>query len=79
MTDYLPIPGTSLARDMRGLGIVETDKKKIDEYRHKKLMAMTVNEQQKVREDIDNLQKDVSEVKSTMGTILSLLEKLAEK
>lgn len=77
MIDYIPIKGSTLARDPRGLGLVETDPKKIEEHKQKKLMGTTALEQAKIKEDINTLQKDVVAIKDSMDKVLSLLEKLA--
>lgn len=79
MSEYLPIKNSTLARDMKSLGLVETDPKKIDEYKHKKLMATSIQEQQQLKENVTNLQKDVESIKTGMDKIFNMLEKLVDQ
>lgn len=64
------IPNSSLARDIRSMGLVETDTKKIDEYRAKKLLSNSINNNENLRKDVDQLKEDISSIKFMLEELI---------
>lgn len=58
------IPNSSLHRDIKSMGLIETDPRKIDEYRAKKLMINTAKE-------VDSLKQDMNEIKTLLKEVLN--------
>jgi len=77
MIDYIKIPDTSLSRDMRSKGLVETDKRKIDEYQLKSSMlksAKTAQDEIRVLKEkigeIEFLKDDIREIKELLKRLV---------
>lgn len=75
----VPIKDRTLQRDMHSKGLVETDLRKVEEYRTRSLMMNTAKANQ---EEINNIKQKLSEIdsiKSDMGEIKQLLNALINK
>lgn len=73
---FIKIPETSLNRDMNSRGLVETDTRKIKEYREKTLMA---NKAKLAQDEISNIKKRLDEmdvIKNDIVEIKALLQGL---
>jgi hypothetical protein len=75
----IPIIDSSLHRDMGSRGLVETDRRKIDDYKLKSKMMTTAAS---TRDEINNIKEKLGEIdnlKSDMQEIKSLLKNLVNK
>ena len=69
----LKVQGTKLVRDTRSGAIINQDKTGLDEYLAKRRgMESQRNEINKVKSDMDEMKKDLTDIKSLL---LKLLEK----
>ena len=72
------INDTTYQRDIRSRGIVETDHRKIDEYRTKSMMMNTAkankDEINMIKEklaDVETLKNDMSEIKNLLKSLVN--------
>ncbi len=75
----IQIKDKTLQRDMRSRGIVETDLKKVEEYRTRSLMLNTAKAN---KDEINSIKEKLSEVetlKSDIAEIKSLIKSLVNK
>lgn len=73
------IKDSTLQRDIKSLGLVETDLKKVDEYRARTMM---MNAAKSNKEEINSIKDKLSEIdslKSDLSEIKSLLKSLIHK
>lgn len=74
---YVNIPNTSLSRDMHSKALVETDRKKAEEYKTRSRM---LTETKNLKEEMDYLKSKISEIdtiKDDIAEIKSLIKGLA--
>jgi hypothetical protein len=68
---YVQIPGTNLVRDTNSMGLVNRDSAGLEEYQMKRrLMATQKEEINKVRQEMDSIKSDMSEIKQLMLQLL---------
>lgn len=74
----IPILESSLQRDMRSRGLVETDRKKAEDYKLKSRMMNTavaahdeINSIKEKLADIDSLKSDMQEIKSLLKNLVN--------
>ena len=68
---YVQIPGTNLVRDTNSMGLVNRDSAGLEEYQMKRrLMATQKDEINKVRQEMDSIKSDMSEIKQLMLQLL---------
>lgn len=73
---YINIPKTTLMRDMKSRGLVETDTSKKEEY---KTRSTTLNAQKRLQEEINIIKEKMSKIdriESDMEEIKNLLKGL---
>lgn len=74
MPQYVEIPETTLARDVSSLGLVETDYRKVDEFKNRKLQKQRALEaaakMEELSTDVDVLKEDMSEIKSMLRKLI---------
>lgn len=76
---YVNIPKTSLSRHIGSKGLVETDRKKAEEY---ELKSKMLNGNKHAQEEINSIKEKLSEIdslKSDMNEIKQLLNALVNK
>ena len=56
----------SLFREIKSMGLVETDPRKIDEYKTKKLLINNLK-------DVETLKSDVNDIKAMLREILNVI------
>lgn len=64
---YVKIVDSTLNRDMRSRGLVETDVRKAQEYKEK---AAMMNKARTVQEEINTLKNDISEIKEMLKALI---------
>ena len=64
---YINIPDTTLMRDMRSRGLIETDPSKKEEY---KVRSAQLTASKKQQEDINNLKSDMAEIKNLLKGLI---------
>lgn len=68
---YVEITGTKLARDTNSMGLVNRDAAGLEEYQMKRrLMANQKDEINKVRQEMDIIKNEMSEIKQLMLQLL---------
>lgn len=74
----IQIKDKTLQRDMKSRGIVETDLRKVEEYRTRSLMLNTAKSNQEeinsIKEklgEIDSLKDDLSEIKTLLKSLVN--------
>ena len=72
------IKDRTLQRDMKSKGLVETDLRKVEEYRTRSMMLNTAKANQEeinsIKEklcEIDNLKEDLSEIKTLLKSLVN--------
>lgn len=65
---YVNIPDTTLLRDIKSRGLIETDTSKKEEYRVK---TIQLNAQKKQQDDINNLKSDMEEIKNLLKGLIN--------
>lgn len=69
--EYVQITGTNLVRDTHSMGLVNRDSAGLEEYQMKRrLMATQKDEINKVRQEMDSIKTDMSEIKQLMLQLL---------
>lgn len=76
MPQYVDIPETSLARDISSLGLVETDYRKVNEFRNRKLQQQRALE---TTTRMEELSEEVGTIREEMSEIKLMLQKLIER
>ena len=76
---YIQIKDSTLNRDMKSRGLVETDRKKIDEYQTRSLMMNAAKTNKEEISAIKEKLADVETLKSDMAEIKNLLKSLVNK
>lgn len=76
MTQYIEVKDTTLKRDVMGLGLVETDYTKAQDYKAKKAMLTKTTEN---IYKVEELQSEVASLKNDMSEIKQLLKDLLKK
>lgn len=73
---YIDIPKTTMKRDMRSRGLVETDVSKKEDY---KTRSATLNSQKRMQEEINTIKENLSKIdklESSIEEIKNLLKGL---
>lgn len=69
----VPIPGTTLVRDMNTMALINQDKNGLEDYlKRRNLMASRQEQINNMKSDIDDLKQDISEIKKL---VMILIEK----
>jgi hypothetical protein len=65
---YVNIPDTTLMRDIKSRGLVETDISKKEDY---KVRSAQFNAQKRQQDDINNLKSDMEEIKNLLKGLIN--------
>lgn len=67
MTEYMKVDGLEMVRDMSNMSLINTDKNELESYLAKrKILLEQKNEINSIKEDVSNLQADISTIKNLL-------------
>lgn len=67
MKEYMKVDGLEMVRDMSNMSLINTDKNELESYLTKrKILLDQKNEINSIKEEVSNLQSDISTIKDLL-------------